>query len=392
MKRVALITAIVLLVLSFLVILWQLQSIIFIFLVALVLAITVEQPIDRLTARGAPRWLAVLTLYTGVFAGLAAIAAFIFTPLTNEIDPFVQELLNQYGLLENRLAQLTDTRRGILIASLPATQDVAAMIVANPATGIGEGITAGAQRLLGMAGEAALALIIAIYWSMDSTRFERLWLSLLPPVRRTRARHFLDRLERNVGAYVRSELLQTLLAGALLTALYAIIGVDYPFLLATLVALTWLAPIYGGALALLFAAGIGSFDGWPTVLLATGATLLVLAMMEFIVQPRLIRERRTWGILVILLMLALVDAFGLIGLLLAPPFALIAQMVIDAILDRDQAFVDAPDAEPLAAVRTELELLKLRLAEEPESHTAQVNDLAGRLERLLAEAEETARQ
>lgn len=390
MKRFALITAIVLLVLSFLVILWQIQSIIYIFLVALVLAMTLEHPIDRLAARGVPRWLAVLTLYASVLSALAAIAAFIFTPLTNEIDPFVQELLNQYGLLENRLAQLADTRRGILIASLPATQDVAAMIVANPATGIGAGITAGAQRLLGMAGEAALALIIAIYWSMDSTRFERLWLSLLPPLRRTRARHFLDRLERNTGAYVRSELLQTLLAGALLTVLYALIGVDYPFLLATLVALTWLAPIYGGALALIFAASIGGFDGWPTAALATGATLLVLAVMEFIVQPRLIQGRRYWGILVILLMLALVDAFGLIGVLLAPPLALIAQMVIDAILERDQAFVDAPDAAPLAAVRTELELLKLRLAAEPEAHSAQVNDLAGRLERLITEAEVAA--
>ena len=112
--------------------------------------------------------------------------------------------------------------------------------------------------------------------------------------------------------------------------------------------------------------------------------------MEFIVQPRLIRGRRYWGILVILLMLALVDAFGLIGVLLAPPLALIAQMVIDAILERDQAFVDAPDAAPLAAVRTELELLKLRLAAEPEAHSAQVNDLAGRLERLITEAEVAA--
>ena len=62
-----------------------------------------------------------------------------------------------------------------------------------------------------------------------------------------------------------------------------------------------------------------------------GATLLVLAVMEFIVQPRLIQGRRYWGILVILLMLALVDAFGLIGVLLAPPLALIAQMVLSLI-------------------------------------------------------------
>lgn len=391
MKRIALITAVVLLVLSFLVITWQLQSVVYIFLVALVIATTLEYPIDALSARGAPRWLAVLVLYGGAIGGLAAIVAFVFAPLVREIDPFVQEVLNQYGLLENRLAQLADTRRGILIASLPATQDVAAMIVANPETGIGEGIMAGAQRLLGMAGELALAVVIAIYWSMDSTRFERLWLSLLPATRRTRMRRFWGRLERNVGAYVRSEILQTLLAGALLTLLYLLIGVEYPFLLATLVALTWLVPIYGGALALIIAAVVGAFAGWPTAALTTGATLLVLAVMEYVVQPRLIRGRRYWGILAVILMLALGDAFGLIGILIAPPVALIAQMLIDAILDRDQAFVDEPNEDPLATVRSDLEAIKLRLATEAEALPAPVNDLVTRLDRLIVAAETTAR-
>lgn len=391
MKRVALITAIVLLVLSLLAVTWQLQSVVYIFLVALVIAMTLEQPIDMLSARGVPRWLAVLTLYGGAIAGLTAVAAFIATPLMREIDPFVQEVLNQYGLLENRLAQLADTRRGILIANLPTTQDIAVMIVTNPETGIGEGIMAGAQRLLGMAGELALAVVIAIYWSMDSTRFERLWLSLLPATRRTRARRFWGRLERNVGAYVRSELLQTLLAGALLTLLYVLIGVEYPFLLAALVALTWLVPIYGGALALIIAAVVGSFAGLPTAALTVGATLLVLVVMEFMVQPRLIRSRRYWGILAVILMLALGDAFGLIGILIAPPVAFIVQMLIDAILDRDQAFVDEPDEAPLAAVRNNLDGLKQRLALEVEPPPAPLSDLVVRLERLIVDAETTAR-
>lgn len=389
MKRLALITAIVLLVLSFLIITWQLQSVVYIFLVALVIAMTLEQPIDRLSARGAPRWLAVLALYGGVVVGLAAIAAFIFTPLVREIDPFVQEVLNQYGLLENRLARLADTRRGILIANLPSTEDVAAMIVTNPETGIGEGIMAGAQRLLSMVGELALAVVIAIYWSMDSARFERLWLSLLPATRRTRTRRFLGRLERNVGAYVRSEMLQTLLAGALLTLLYALIGVEFPFLLATLVALTWLVPIYGGALALILAAGVGSFAGWSTAALTTGATVLVLVVMEFVVQPRLIRGRRTWGILVIFLMLVLGDAFGLIGILIAPPVAFTVQMLIDAILDRDQAFSHEPSEEPLVAVRGDLEGFKQRLAPDAETLPASLGDLVMRLERLMDDVETT---
>jgi predicted PurR-regulated permease PerM len=236
-----------------------------------------------------------------------------------------------------------------------------------------------------------MAFVIAIYWSMDSTRFERLWLSLLPPARRTRVRRFLGRLERSVGAYVRSEILQTLLAGTLLTALYALIGIPYPFLLATLIALTWLIPILGGAVALIVAVLVGWFASWSTAVMAGGATLLVLALMEYIVQPRLYRGQRYWGILTVILMLALGDAFGLIGVLVAPPIALILQMLIDGFLERDQAFVDQPVDDELNTIRTDLDTLKLQIAAGQDRPSAKIADLVARLERLVDETEEAVR-
>jgi putative permease len=390
MKKFALITAIVLLVLSFLVIVWRLQGVVFIFLVALIIATALEQPVDAVTARGAPRWLAVLLLYSATLLSFGVIAAFVLTPLSRELDPFAQELLSRYSTVEQQLAQMADERRAIFVTRLPRTDDLAAMIVANPDTGMADGIMAGAQRLLGMAGELALALVIAIYWSMDSTRFERLWLSLLAPRRRTQARRFLSRLERNVGAYVRSEVLQTLLAGALLTALYALVGVRFPFLLATFVALTWLVPIYGGALAVILAATVGWLAGWPTAALATGATLLVLALMEYAVQPRLYAGRRYWGLLAVILMLMLGDVFGLLGLLLAPPVAFVVQMVLDGILERDQAFADSPVEETLAAVRSDLDALKQRIAAQNVELPATVSNIAGRLDKLVETVEQSA--
>lgn len=391
MKRFAVITSIVLLVLSFLVITWRLQNVVYIFLASLVITMTLERPIDLLTARGAPRWLAVLSLYGASLLGMAAIALIVFTPFIREIDPFAQDILNQYGLLENRLARIADKQRGILIATLPTTESVAAMIVANSDDGLGKGLVAATQRLLGIAGELAMAFVIAIYWSMDSTRFERLWLSLLPPARRTRVRRFLGRLERSVGAYVRSEILQTLLAGTLLTALYALIGIPYPFLLATLIALTWLIPILGGAVALIVAVLVGWFASWSTAVMAGGATLLVLALMEYIVQPRLYRGQRYWGILTVILMLALGDAFGLIGVLVAPPIALILQMLIDGFLERDQAFVDQPVDDELNTIRTDLDTLKLQIAAGQDRPSAKIADLVARLERLVDETEEAVR-
>ncbi|MBK8048880.1 MAG: AI-2E family transporter [Anaerolineales bacterium] len=174
MKRLALITGIVLLILTLLVIVWRLQAVVYIFLLALVITMAVQQPIDLFAMRGAPRWLAVLTIYGVAVLAIGAIAAFVLSKLTGEIDPFVQDVLTRYGLLQNRLAQLTEARREILIANLPATEDVAAMIVTNPESGIGAGLWAGAGRLLDTFAVIAMAIVVAVYWSMDSARFERL--------------------------------------------------------------------------------------------------------------------------------------------------------------------------------------------------------------------------
>jgi predicted PurR-regulated permease PerM len=158
-----------------------------------------------------------------------------------------------------------------------------------------------------------------------------------------------------------------------------------------LVALTWLVPIYGGALAVVLAAAAGWLTGWQTAVLAAGATLLVLAILEIGVQPRLYHGRRYWGILAVVLMLALGDAFGLIGVLIAPPIAFILQMVIDAVLDRDQAFSDDPVEDTLAAVRGDLDVFKQRAQAGAEPLPSTLGDLTARLDRLVSDVETATR-
>ncbi|HRA67263.1 MAG TPA: hypothetical protein PL187_14640, partial [Caldilinea sp.] len=80
MKRFALIAFVVLLVLSFLVIVWRLQNVVYIFLVALLIAATLERPIERVQKWGAPRWLAVLSLYLVAMVLSGAVVVFLFTP------------------------------------------------------------------------------------------------------------------------------------------------------------------------------------------------------------------------------------------------------------------------------------------------------------------------
>ncbi|MCZ7672142.1 MAG: AI-2E family transporter [Chloroflexi bacterium] len=71
-------------------------------------------------------------------------------------------------------------------------------------------------------------LFLSLYWSLDRVRFERLWLSLLPPEQRARARDIWQTIESDLGSYIRSEVAQSLLAGLLLGLGYWALGSPTP--------------------------------------------------------------------------------------------------------------------------------------------------------------------
>lgn len=391
MKRVALVTTIILLVLTLLLILWRLQSVVGIFVLALVIALAVDEPIGRLTRRNAPRWLAVLAIYAGTILVLLAISGFVFRSFAAELDPLIQDGLTRYGILQARIEQIATDRSVILIGRLPTTDEVATMIVKNPETGVADGLLAIAQGLLGMAGEIALATVIAIYWSMDSSRFGRLWLSLLPSDRRVQLRGFLANLGQQVGAYVRSEVVQTILVGAALTALYALVGVPYPFALALFVSLAWLIPIVGGVVAVLLAALVGWFAGWQVAIFAIAATVAVLAISEHVVQPRVGGSgAQLSGTLTVILMLVLGDLLGVVGLIIAPPVALTVQLLLGAFFDRTPASSE-PGTVRAETLTAQLQALRARTLESGAPLPKAVMDLVARLETLVSAVTDTPR-
>src|SRR6185503_15120732 len=57
-----------------------------------------------------------------------------------------------------------------------------------------------------------VVLFLSLYWSMNQIHFERLWLSLLPSGRRKQAGDIWRTVEPDIGAYIRSEVIQSLLA------------------------------------------------------------------------------------------------------------------------------------------------------------------------------------
>lgn len=191
-------------------------------------------------------------------------------------------------------------------------------LVLTAALGFTEGLGGVLSGLL-------IVLFLSVYWSLNQNHFERLWLSLLPADLRKRARYIWRAIEYDLGAYTRSEVLQSLIAVVLLGLGYWLFGSPYPTLLAVTGAVARLVPVVGATLALVLPLLLGLLDS-PQLGLSTALyTVIVLLFLQIWVEPRFFKINKDNPVLTFVILLAMADAFGLLGIIAAPPVSLICQ-------------------------------------------------------------------
>jgi len=183
------------------------------------------------------------------------------------------------------------------------------------------------QGISGIVSGLFIILFLSVYWSVSQSSFERLWLSLLPSEQRKQARGIWRRVEPDVGAYIRSEVIQSILAGLLLALGYWLLGSPYPVLLALIGALTSLIPVVGAVLAIIPVLLLGLLTSAQLSVFTGLYTVIVLIALRVWVKPRLFKRRWDNPILTIVLLLVLGKALGLVGIIVAPPISVVCQIL-----------------------------------------------------------------
>lgn len=394
MKRLILSILTTLSTLAVIWILWQLRSIILLFILSLAVAAALHRPIMLMTKRRVPRSIAMTIVYGTTLLSFFGFATLISVPITAEIEVLVQTGASRYeelrALVNEAIASPAGVRTGGWRATfadyLPPLNTIETLLTDQDPAVMFWGILGITQSITGVAAQVLLAVALSVYWTADQMHFERLWLSLLPPQRRTRIRHIWHTLEENIGAYIRSEVLQSVIAGSLLTLGFYLLGSSFPYLMALLAAVSWFIPLVGGGIGLFIVVAIGALE---SLWIAGGAglwTIAVFLVMEFYLEPLLYRRKHYSAILVILTMVAMLYALGLPGLLIAPPIALVVQVLLDElILPSTVTIKKAHRNEDWAALEGQITQLRNNLTTEADV-SLRVQSLAERLSTLITKA------
>lgn len=172
--------------------------------------------------------------------------------------------------------------------------------------------------------------LLTSFWILESDRALRRVLLVAPTQMRQPTRELFQAVEVRVGAFVRGQLFLSLSIGTLALIAYALIGLPNALALALFAGICETIPIFGPALGAVPALLVAFSTDPSLVVWVILATILMQALENYLLVPRVMRASLGVNPIVTLLTLAaLASIMGAPGGLLAVPLAAVFQLLLD---------------------------------------------------------------
>lgn len=377
---------VVLATLMILILVWVLREALILFILSLVLAASTRAPVNFWTNRGLHHTLAVILTHLLVLILLAGLLFIVLGPGLNELQQATDSFDQSYRQITANWPRGTPFQQ-MIGKQLPPHQDLYDAIAGEQGTQLLQNFLGVASNLMDSITKLAIVIVLSIYWSFDRLNFEWQWIWLLPVDKRRKAREVWHQLEDSVGGYVRSELFQSVIAGLVLGAGYYLMGLKFPVLIALIGALLWLIPWLGAGLAMVLPLLAGLSSGTVLAIAAPLYTIVVLGFLELVVEPRLFTRRHYSSLLVVILMVAMAQAYGVLGLLLAPPLAAAIQTIFSTLTRSTPPISQQDLAIQLNSLRERLAGMQEQIdSKDGDSPSPEVVNLLGRLSNIMEQA------
>ncbi len=394
MKRIALHTAVVLATLAALYLLWEMREAVVLFLLSLAIAAALRPISGWLAKRGLPNSLALFAAYMfaiGIPLLLLLAAA---APIISQMRQAGDDIATAYQYVQQHWTKGHSWQRA-LEARLPPPAQLYQAVVGDKSASLLSMLAGATFSIAGGVIDLVLVLFLSVYWSLDRVHFERLWLSLLPVDERAETRRLWRSIEFEIGAYCRSEAVQSIVAALILGCGYAALGQPYPALLAAIGGLAWLIPWVGAPLAvtpllILSLPSLASDSGasFLTVTLPAALyTLAVLLFLELAIEPRFFNRRRYNALLTAIVAIGLAQIWGVFGFIIGPPLAAVAQIVGWQWINRPKISDMSPVVLPQGAFDSRLQTIRSSVANAREARP-ELLSLTDRLETLVHQIDE----
>jgi predicted PurR-regulated permease PerM len=309
--------------------LYRLERVVLVLILALFFAYLIAPPVDMAEARlrtlkvprRVSRGLAIGVVYL-VFTGLVSggLAALLPT-VSQQIDDVVARAPAYaqsvraweagWALSYQRLTMPAEVRRRVDQSVLDAADRAAGGLRDSLVAGVG---------ILSYLPWLVLVPVLSFFLLKDAETLRVSALHALPTRLRERTRRLLEELNATLVAYIRAQLVACLLVGSICGAGFAALGVPYAVLLGVLAGVLEFIPLLGPFAVAVTAAAVAAVHAPALAFWTMGFLAIVRVVEDYVIYPRLMGHGiHLHPLAVILAVLAGIELGGMAGIFVAVP-------------------------------------------------------------------------
>lgn len=297
------------------------------FIIAMIISYVLNPIVVLLNRRRVPRTVAVLLIYI-VFLGSLTVVFMNVIPMfmsqLTELNEHMPEFtVRAQGMIDrfNESEMLPDSVRSGINNSLYKLELGISEWVTDYLNGIGS--------KLNVLFIALIVPFVAFYILKDFQLIEKAVLAVVPRKQRRHVTRLLFEIDEALGNYIRGQFLVCVIIGVMAYVGYWLIDMQYPLLLASLVAvfniIPYLGPYLGAAPAALMAASIS----WKMVLYVLIVNWLCQLLEGNVISPQVVgRSLHMHPLMIIFALLVGGQMAGVAGLILAVPFFAVLKVIV----------------------------------------------------------------
>ena len=309
---------------------WHTRLALFLTIAAVLIAVPLDHGVRFLTARGARRWLAIISVLSLLLALMAGIGSLLIPQVVEQVDRLVEE---GPKLLER-------VRGSSIYRQVDDTVELD-RLVSRSIRGVKEHPEEVAQHAFSVAGYVLAAvgglvtvLFVAAFMLVYGSGLVQWTIEQALPQRRARYRRAAERVYRVLGGYI-TGITGIVLVNMLTTTIFlAILGVPYFLPLGVLAGLSSLIPVLGITLSGVLIAVIATVTLGVWYGVAVGIYIVVYQQFENHVLAPMVYKRTVEvnPLLSILMVLFLGELLGIVGAVLAVPVLAVLKIIVSELL------------------------------------------------------------
>jgi len=320
---------------ALLLVLWLLSGVLLPFVVGIAIAYLLDPLVDRMEARGLPRWagtLAALVAFAVVVAGTFVLLVPLFqvqASMLVEQAPRIVEALRReaMGLLEILYERLDPEDVQRLRSAAAQYAGDAALYVG----GLLRDLLSRGFALLDLLSVLVIAPIVAFYLLRDWNRMVDTVDGWLPRRHADTIRTEMREVDRTLAGFLRGQGAVCLILGGFYAVALSLAGLDFGLTIGVVAGVLTIVPYVGSAVGFLASVSLAvvQFDEWWRVGLVAGIFLFGQAVEGNIITPRLVGG--SVGLHPVWVMFALLAGgylFGFLGVLVAVPVAAVVGVLL----------------------------------------------------------------